>query len=341
MESTLSELRMRGLIILLLSVIGFTAVSQDTIVILEESWSDRYSGSGIEGENLIVQKNTGTPINGCLVQMKSSDTVVVMTVLNGLLNGNYYKKGKCSDRSFYQEKGSYDLGKKEGVWTYRYCFRDELNPKARISKLEKYEHGCIVRSVEYHNVKGNVKSAIRNYKSVKDDRGGWSCIPHGEWKEFAENRNPDLVGQYVDGEKHGEWINYNHETLQQKEDVETYQNGKPHGPWLRYCLINNEILREHNYKDGCQDGYQYDYVCQEQNGRHFHKQANFEKYVDGCMVYREYSYSEDRTIERYKLQKAVECQEFWPVAHGKWEYYEGETLLKTEIYDEGNLVGQE
>ena len=315
--------------------------AQDTLVIDGINWQDQFTGSGKVGEGPLVHLSGVDPYSGYVVQLDREDTAVTFSVERGYFDGVFTHRGQCAHREYFKNQGAYRSGVRSGVWVYRYCFRDELNPKAMVSRLEKYEQGCIVRSVDYHNLIGNVKSAVKNYKAVEDGFGNWTCIPHGEWKEFAANRNPDLIGQYVDGKKDGEWINYNHETLQQREEVETYKAGKAHGPWIQYCQVNNEILKEHNYKDGCRDGYQYDFVCQEEGGRHTHKQANFEKYVDGCMVYREYSYGTDRTIERYKLQKGEGCEDFWPIAHGRWEYYDGETLLKTEIYEEGDLVGVE
>ena len=91
---------------------------------------------------------------------------------------------------------------------------------------------------------------VQNYEKGLQD---------GDFKEYAEDGKTMVSeGQYIEGERHGNWIV--NTGIERSEG--RYRNGERHGKWKTHCLQEGKITFEGSFVDGIP------------NGKHVYYQAN-------------------------------------------------------------------
>lgn len=140
---------------------------------------------------------------------------------------------KKTDQGDVVEQGFFEDGKRTGTWVMyengKYDF-----PRKIITFTNNVYSGPYF---EFDNHQGYI-SLKANYKNNK---------LHGDYAKF-KIRRPLMEGHYVDGKKHGKFIDYDLRTGKLKK-VETYQNDALHGPVIFYN-DKEEVTAEYMYENG-------------------------------------------------------------------------------------------
>ncbi len=186
-----------------------------------------------------------------------------------VVKGIVFKEGKpvasgiVDDRGLFQDtwkefypdgkvkaEGRYRNGKRSGKWRFYYP-EGELEQEGTFNNKGEYDGDWT-----WYYPSGAVRITQTYVNGVED----------GDFREYFEDGKIIAQGEYIDGERHGDWtINTGLEVMSGR-----YRNGERHGKWKTYSLKNDKrITFEGSYVDGVP------------NGRHIYYQENGKPLEEG------------------------------------------------------------
>ncbi len=278
-------------------------------------------------------------------------------IKNSVKNTGSFQKGKkhgqwVASYSDGSEEGSYVKGKKHGQWvTFERSDGDEYF--SRISYVNGKRHGYWVRSHGY--VKSDDLSVVEGLDLDGEELDAWGGYMRPDWSVEVEspdeNGNGHLIyrnsdgavwgGAYVNGKRHGQWIERTVWHLDQDKDTVgegSYVNGKAHGHWVyRYP---DGVVSEVPCVNGKWHGH---WVGRDSSGtvvskgsyvdgqRHGHWVARITDNIDKRFDDIEKRFlGEGSYVERF-VGEGSYVESLWPEKHGQWVYrHPNGDILKVE-----------
>jgi antitoxin component YwqK of YwqJK toxin-antitoxin module len=149
-----------------------------------------------------------------------------------------------SDGTTLKAEGRYRNGKRVGEWQF-FFQGGELEQVGSFNNNGEY-HG---EWVWYHpNGQKHIEQTYEN------------GLAEGLFKEFSDDGKIVAEGEYVEGERHGNWaINTGFERMEGR-----YKNGERHGRWKTYSIKDKKTTFEGSYVDGLPHGR---HVYYQENGK--------------------------------------------------------------------------
>ncbi|MDR0437601.1 MAG: hypothetical protein LBH22_04780 [Bacteroidales bacterium] len=180
-----------------------------------------------------------------------------------IIKGVVFKEGKpiatgiVDDRGLFQNQwkefyshgavkaeGRYRNGKRVGKWQF-YFPTGELEQVGHFSNNGEYDGEWT-----WYHPNGQLH-IIQTYMNGLAD---------GRFSEFSSNGEPIAEGDYIEGERHGNWfINTGFERSEGR-----YKNGERHGKWKNFSLKDKKLTFEGSYVDGLPNG---KHVYYKENGK--------------------------------------------------------------------------
>ena len=219
----------------------------------EGLWKKYSKGNLIREENYKNGKLEGIAKD---YSLKTHQVYKEMEYKNGVREGffrDYWDNGNI------KEEGILDKHfKKQGIWK-------EYNSNGELNKESNYIDGKargIQKIYRDNNIEvwDQVKSGHRanvtlydlKYNKLNVVESIVNTEKNGKYKEYYENGNLKIEGQYQNGNMKGIWKEY-HKNEKLKKEV-NYKEGKLEGPAKEYSRKGDRVLIEENYKAGKLDG---------------------------------------------------------------------------------------
>ncbi|WP_339916103.1 tetratricopeptide repeat protein [Yeosuana marina] len=221
---------------------------------------------------------------------------------NNLAHGewrSYYIDGTLQEVNFYHK-------------SQLHGFQESYSCNGKLELISKYDYGDLVSEINYDHL-GNPLQQI-NYRPKETN----FTITYN-----YTNKTPKLKIDYVNGVKHGKYIDYDFYGNKRAEG--NYTNGTQDGKWVWYYPNGNvETIR--NYLNGNLNGETIDY------------------FEDGSIEekrYYEYGSAEGTWISYYDNgKKSLETTYYNDQLHGEKIFYDySGNLQLIRFYDHGRLIG--
>ena len=165
----------------------------------------------------------------------------------------------------------------QGIVDDRGRFQDnwkEFYPDGTLKAEGRYRNGRRIGKWQFYFQNGTLEQ-VGHFNNNGEHHGEWTWyhsngqihmvqnyekgLQDGDFKEFAEDGKTMVSeGQYIEGERHGNWIV--NTGIERSEG--RYRNGERHGKWKTHCLQEGKITFEGSFVDGIP------------NGKHVYYQAN-------------------------------------------------------------------
>jgi antitoxin component YwqK of YwqJK toxin-antitoxin module len=200
------------------------------------------------------------------------------TYKNGVLEGvarEFDEEGRIVKGVVFQE------GKvvAQGIVDDRGRFQDtwkEFYPDGTLKAEGRYRNGNRVGKWQFYFPNGALEQ-IGHFNNNGEHHGEWTWyysngqihieqnyekgLQDGDFKEFADDGKTIISeGQYIEGERHGNWII--NTGIERSEG--RYRNGERHGKWKNFSVETNRLTFEGSYVDGIPNG---KHVYYQENGK--------------------------------------------------------------------------
>ena len=239
------------------------------------------------------------------------------------------------DNGILREKGSYKLGKRDGVFQIFDIGGDKVEELV-------FELGVLKVS---HHLKNNLLHGIQKYYDYEDgillrtltyEDGK---IIEGLWKSYHYNGQISEKGNYLNGEKEGIWESYHYNG--QIGEKGNFLNGKREGPFELY-YENGQLKEKENYLNGEIDGpleyyHENGQIGQKGNFLNGKREGPFELYYENGQLKEKGNYLNDKKEDGIWKFYRDNGQ-----LREKGNYLNGKREGPFEIYDEnGQLMTKE
>lgn len=178
------------------------------------------------------------------------------------------------DIKIKKEEGTIVNDKKNGEWLY---YENSIaNP---VLGKRIYKDNDLISSEKYVNGKPAEKTSTVENTNIKYNQFNSNGKPDGQWRNTHSGTSfLKEKGNYINGEKDGEWLYYNYPNGDGSTNFnlkENYKNGILDGIVTEY-YYSGAVLRIKNYKNGCEDGEQIKYYDAYQ-GHGIYSKENYSK----------------------------------------------------------------
>jgi antitoxin component YwqK of YwqJK toxin-antitoxin module len=253
------------------------------------------------------------------------------------IEGHTVVEGKTFYRDgTLQSEGRYASQKKEGEWKF-------YNRDGKLVRVEQFKNDMSHGPVKLYYPSGEL---LEESTYENDQR-------QGSWAMYYDNGEPKIAGHSVDDKHHGEFVYYFENGQKQLEG--RYQNGMQEGQWIEYhkdgrirlvlLYKNGKIAKKQHMNGTFLDYYVTDIPKSEYRYKDGKKHGMFTEWYDQGEFKKVQTQAEGPGSEMQWKEKLVGQQ-----VRMEGEYYMGEPdgeflyfnedgrLMKTEIYEEGELV---